>query len=202
MGAYEDAYRRSLADAAGFWSDAAAGVDWDKPWDEALDLSNPPHTRWFRGGKLNTCWNAVDRHVAAGHGDRIAIAYDSPVTKTQRNLTYAELKDQTARFAGALRARGVEAGDRVIIYMPMTPEAVIAALACARLGAVHSIVFGGFAAHELAVRIDDSQAKLVVAASCGIEPTRVVPYKPLLDAARAQRAGEARRLVFQLGIGE
>lgn len=183
MGAYEAAYRRSLNDPAAFWDEAAAGIDWDQRWDQALDVSNPPHTRWFRGGRLNTCWNAVDRHVEAGHGDRIAIAYDSPVTKSKRNVSYRELQNDVARFAGAMRARGVAAADRVVIYMPMVPEAVIAALACARLGAVHSIVFGGFAANELAVRIDDCQAKLIIAASCGIEPTRVVPYKPLLDAA-------------------
>ncbi len=182
-GAYADIYRRSLEDPERFWAEAAQAIDWIKPWDRVLDTSNPPHNRWFRGGQLNTCHNAVDRHVAAGRGSQTAIIYDSPVTDTQSRLTYAKLQDLAARCAGALAARGITKGDRVVIYMPMIPEALVAALACARLGAVHSIVFGGFAAPELAVRIDDSRAKLVITASCGIEPTRLVPYKPLLDQA-------------------
>ena len=182
-GGLREVHQRSLADPAGFWAEAAQDIDWIEPWDQVLDTSNPPHNRWFRGGRLNTCYNAVDRHVAAGRGDQLAIIYDSPVADTRARITYAELQDLTARFAGVLAAKGVAAGDRVIIYMPMMPEALVAALACARLGAVHSIVFGGFAAPELAVRIDDSGAKVVVTASCGIEPTRVVLYKPLLDQA-------------------
>ena len=148
-----------------------------------LDDANPPFYRWFPDGELNTCANALDRHVEAGRGDQAALIYDSPVTGTKRTYTYRELLDQTARFAGALRDLGVGKGDRVVIYMPMVPEAVIAMLACARLGAVHSVVFGGFAANELAARIDDARPAVVVSASCGIEPTRTVAYKPMLDAA-------------------
>ncbi|MBW8723650.1 MAG: propionyl-CoA synthetase [Inquilinus limosus] len=183
MGAYAEAYRRALDDPEGFWGEAADAIDWDRRWDRVLDDSNAPFTRWFAGGRLNTCHNALDRHVAAGHGDRIALIYDSPVTGTVRRFTYAELTDRVARFAGAMRSLGVGAGDRVVIYMPMVPEAAIAMLACARLGAVHSVVFGGFAAPELAARIDDCEPKLVVSASCGIEVARVIAYKPLLDAA-------------------
>jgi propionyl-CoA synthetase len=183
MGAYEEAYRRALDDPEGFWGEAAAAIDWDRRWDRVLDDGNAPFFRWFSGGRLNTCFNALDRHVAAGHGDRIALIHDSPVTGTVRRFTYAELTDRVARFAGAMRSLGVGAGDRVVIYMPMVPEAAIAMLACSRLGAVHSVVFGGFAAPELAARIDDCQPKLVVSASCGIEVSRIVAYKPLLDAA-------------------
>ncbi|WP_343714375.1 propionyl-CoA synthetase [Inquilinus sp.] len=183
MGAYAEAYRRALDDPEGFWGEAAAAIDWDRRWDRVLDDSNAPLYRWFTGARLNTCHNALDRHVAAGHGDRVALIYDSPVTGTVRRFTYAELTDRVARFAGAMRALGVGPGDRVVVYMPMVPEAVIAMLACARLGAVHSVVFGGFAAPELASRIDDCTPKLVVTASCGIEVTRVIAYKPLLDAA-------------------
>ncbi len=182
-GKFDEVYRRSLEDPAKFWADAAQGIDWIEPWEQVLDTSNPPHNRWFRGGRLNTCYNAVDRHVAAGRGDQTAIIYDSPVAAASARITYGELQDLTARCAGALAARGVAKGDRVVIYMPMIPEALVAALACARLGAVHSIVFGGFAAPELAVRIDDSRAKVVVTASCGIEPARLVHYKPLIDQA-------------------
>lgn len=183
MGAYAEAYRRALDDPEGFWGEAAAAIDWDRRWDRVLDDGNAPFFRWFAGGRLNTCFNALDRHVAAGHGDRIALIHDSPVTGSVRRFTYAELTDRVARFAGAMRGLGVGAGDRVVIYMPMVPEAAIAMLACARLGAVHSVVFGGFAAPELAARIDDCEPKLVVSASCGIEVTRVIAYKPLLDAA-------------------
>ncbi|MEO1266442.1 MAG: propionate-CoA ligase PrpE, partial [Pseudomonadota bacterium] len=142
-----------------------------------------PLYEWFVDGQTNTCWNAVDRHVQAGHGDRTAIIYDSPVTHTKHTISYGELQTRVASLAGALRAKGIGEGDRVIIYMPMIPEALEAMLACARLGAIHSVVFGGFAAHELAVRIDDAQPKAIIAASCGIEPGRVVHYKPLLDDA-------------------
>jgi propionyl-CoA synthetase len=183
MGRYEDAYRRSLDDPDGFWGDAAAAIDWVEPWERVLDDSRAPFYRWFTGGRLNTCWNVLDRHVESGHADQLALVYDSPVTETVATFTYRELRDAVARFAGALRNLGVERGDRVIVYMPMVPEAVVAMLACARLGAVHSVVFGGFAAHELASRIEDAKPKVVVSASCGIEPGRVVAYKPLLDAA-------------------
>jgi propionyl-CoA synthetase len=184
-GAYQAAYQRSLQDPDGFWGEAARAIDWIKPWDRVLDRSNPPFYRWFGGGQVNTCHNALDRHVAAGRGAQLALIYDSPVTGSLRRFTYEELRDEVARCAGAMRSLGVAKGDRVLIYMPMVPEAVIAMLAAARLGAVHSVVFGGFAANELKTRIDDAKPKLIVAASCGVEPGRVVPYKPLLDAALA-----------------
>jgi len=182
-GAYATAYRRSIEDPAGFWGEAAAGIDWIKAPERVLDDDTPPFYRWFSGGVLNTCFNAIDRHVVRGRADQPAIVYDSPVTGSQRTITYAQLLDQVARFAGVLRALGVEKGDRVVVYMPMVPEAAVAMLACARIGAVHSVVFGGFAPHELAIRIDDATPKVVVSASCGIEPTRTIAYKPMLDAA-------------------
>ena len=183
MTSFDAVHRRSLDDAVGFWSEAAAGIAWDEPWSTVLDDTNAPFYRWFRGGKLNTCYNALDRHVENGSGDQPALIYDSPVTGTKRTLTYSELRDRTALFAGALKDQGVRKGDRVIVYMPMVPETVIAMLACARIGAIHSVVFGGFASNELATRIDDARPKAIVSASCGIEPTRIVPYKPLLDHA-------------------
>ncbi|MFN0284876.1 MAG: propionyl-CoA synthetase [Kineosporiaceae bacterium] len=182
-GAYATAYRRSIEDPAGFWGEAAAGIDWITAPERVLDDDTPPFYRWFSGGVLNTCFNAIDRHVVRGRADQPAIVYDSPVTGSQRTITYAQLLDQVARFAGVLRALGVEKGDRVVVYMPMVPEAAVAMLACARIGAVHSVVFGGFAPHELAIRIDDATPKVVVSASCGIEPTRTIAYKPMLDAA-------------------
>ncbi len=183
MGAYDDLHRRSLDDPAGFWGDAAQAIDWITPPATVLDASNPPFYRWFAGGELNTCWNALDRHVVAGRGEQVALVYDSPVTSTVSRLTYRELHEQVARFAGVLRGLGVGQGDRVIVYLPMVPEAVVAMLACARLGAIHSVVFGGFAPHELAIRIDDARPKVIVSASGGIEVARVIPYKPLLDLA-------------------
>ncbi|AWJ83250.1 propionyl-CoA synthetase [Azospirillum sp. TSH58] len=183
---YNQIHARSLSDPDGFWGEAAEDITWIKRWDKVLDDSNAPFYRWFTGGVLNTCYNAVDRHVEAGRGAQAAIIYDSPVTKTVQTITYAELQDQVARFAGALRAQGVEKGDRVILYMPMIPQSLVAMLACARLGAVHSVVFGGFAPHELATRINDSRPKAIVSASCGIEPNRIVKYKPMLDAAIEQ----------------
>lgn len=180
---YRDVYAASLADPEAFWLDAASAIDWDRPPSKALFDENAPLYEWFSDGRVNGCWNAVDRHVEAGRGAQAAILYDSPVTGRKSSVTYAELQDQTARLAGALSARGVEKGDRVVIYMPMVPEALVAMLACARIGAVHSVVFGGFAANELAVRIDDATPKAVIAGSCGIEPGRVVQYKPLLDGA-------------------
>ncbi|ULE31330.1 propionyl-CoA synthetase [Mycobacterium sp. IDR2000157661] len=180
---YRDLFAASIADPSAFWADAARAVTWSREPQQVLDDSRPPFYRWFPDGELNTCANALDRHVESGRAEQPALIYDSPVTGTQRTYTYRELLDATARFAGGLRALGVGKGDRVVIYMPMIPEAVIAMLACARLGAVHSVVFGGFAAHELAARIDDAQPAVVVSASCGIEPTRIVDYKPMLDAA-------------------
>ena len=180
---YDEVYQRSLSDPEGFWGEAARAIHWDKPWDKVLDDSRPPFYRWFAGGMMNTCYNAVDRHVEAGRGDQIAIIHDSPVTQSQRKISYAELQDLVARFAGVLTSLGVTKGDRVIVYMPMVPEAAIAMLACARIGAIHSVVFGGFSSRELATRIDDAKPRVMVAGSCGIEPSRVVHYKPLLDQA-------------------
>ena len=185
MRSYSEVYARWQADPEAFWAEAAEAIDWERRWDRVLDDDAAPMTRWFAGARVNTCYNALDRHVAAGHGDRLALIYDSPVTGRKRAYRYAELRDAVARLAGALRALGVERGDRVIVYMPMVPETVMAMLACARIGAVHSVVFGGFAASELATRIDDARPKVVLAASCGIEPNRVVPYKPMLDEAIA-----------------
>ncbi|MCU1536891.1 MAG: propionyl-CoA synthetase, partial [Humibacillus sp.] len=181
--AYDDIHDASLRDPEGFWREAARAIDWVTPPRRILDDSNPPFYRWFPDAELNVCFNALDRHVAAGRGDQAALHYDSPVTGVKLTLTYAELLARVARFAGALAGLGVEKGDRVVIYMPMVPEAVVAMLACARLGAVHSVVFGGFAPQELAARIDDAEPKVVVSASCGVEPSRIVHYKPMLDAA-------------------
>ena len=183
MAGYQDLYDRAQADAAAFWMEAAEAIDWHRAPTTALDSSRPPFHRWFPDGEMNTCHNAVDRHVAAGRGEQKAIIYDSPITGSASSLTYAELQAATARFAGMLQRLGVGAGDRVIIYMPMIPEAVVAMLGCARLGAVHSVVFGGFAAAELAKRIDDATPKAIISASCGHEPNRIVAYKPLLDEA-------------------
>ncbi|GIT92506.1 propionyl-CoA synthetase [Jannaschia pagri] len=180
---WKSEWERAQSDPEGFWMDAARSIDWDAAPTKALHDQGGPVPEWFADGMVNTCHNAVDRHVAAGNGDRTAIIYDSPVTDTVRHITYAQLQDRVARLAGAMAARGVTKGDRVLIYMPMVPEALEAMLACARLGAIHSVVFGGFAAAELAVRIDDAQPKAVLAASGGIEPNRTVPYKPLLDGA-------------------
>jgi propionyl-CoA synthetase len=183
MGGYRELFETSISDPASFWADAATAVTWIREPRQVLDDANPPFYRWFPDGQLNTCANALDRHVDSGRADQPALIYDSPVTGSQRTYTYRELLDETARFAGVLHSLGVVQGDRVVIYMPMVPEAVIAMLACARLGAVHSVVFGGFAAHELAARIDDARPVVVVSASCGVEPTRTVDYKPMLDAA-------------------
>ncbi|HOS27257.1 MAG TPA: propionyl-CoA synthetase [Deltaproteobacteria bacterium] len=180
---YEDAYRRSLEDREGFWSIAAGAIHWEKKWDKVLDDSKAPFYRWFVGGKMNTCYNAIDIHVENGRKDQTAIIYDSPVTDTKQKITYGELLNKVADFAGALKSLGVEKGDRVVIYMPMIPEAAVAMFACARIGAIHSLVFGGFASNELAVRIEDAKPKIVLSASCGIEPKGAIPYKPLLDKA-------------------
>ncbi|HUS23918.1 MAG TPA: propionyl-CoA synthetase [Candidatus Binatia bacterium] len=180
---WRDVHRRSLADPEGFWAEQAAALHWEKRWDRVLDASAAPMVRWFSGGRLNTCFNALDRHVESGRAGQLALIHDSPVTQSVRTFTYRQLRDAVAHFAGALLAQGVKQGDRVVLYMPMVPEAAIAMLACARIGAIHSVVFGGFAAPELAKRIDDAQPVLIVSASCGIEGGRVLEYKPLLDAA-------------------
>lgn len=180
---YREIYEDWKADPEGFWMRAAEAIDWIRPPSRALDDSRAPFYGWYGDAVCNVCWNAVDRHVEAGRGDRTAIIHDSPVTGAKAAITYAELRDRVARLAGVLAERGVGKGDRVIVYMPMIPEALVAMLACARLGAIHSVVFGGFAAPELAVRIDDAKPKAILAASCGIEPGRVVAYKPLIDAA-------------------
>ena len=183
--AYESAYARSLADPVRFWGEASRQIEWARRPRAVMDTTQPPVTRWFPGGMLNTCHNAVDLHVAAGRADQLALIYDSPVTGTIRRLSYRDLQGEVARFAGVLQDLGVEKGDRVLVYMPMVPEAVVGMLACARIGAVHSVVFGGFAASELAQRIQHAAPKVVLTASCGIEPGRIVAYKPLLDAAIA-----------------
>jgi propionyl-CoA synthetase len=181
---FDEVHRRSLSDPDAFWGEAAEELVWSRRWDRVLETGNgPAGYRWFAGGRLNTCYNAVDVHVENGRAEQAALIYDSPVTGTVRSYTFRELRDEVATFAGALAAQGVGRGDRVVIYLPMVPEAPIAMLACARLGAVHSVVFGGFAAPELAVRIDDARPKAIVTASCGIEGKRVIPYKPLLDEA-------------------
>ncbi|MFT4960684.1 MAG: propionyl-CoA synthetase [Paracoccaceae bacterium] len=180
---YASVYEGWKANPEAFWMEAARAIDWDRFPTKALNDTNAPFYTWFDDGMVNTCYNAIDRHVIAGNGDQVAIIHDSPITDSITKITYTELQTRVARLAGALRARGVEKGDRVIIYMPMVPEALEAMLACSRIGAVHSVVFGGFAAHELAVRIDDCKPKAIIAASCGLEPNRIVQYKPLLDGA-------------------
>ncbi|MBV8203187.1 MAG: propionyl-CoA synthetase [Acidobacteria bacterium] len=180
---YDAEYARSMQDPEGFWAEAAGQLHWTRPWSRVLDGSRAPFYRWFVGAETNTCYNALDRHVESGRGAQPALIYDSPLAGAQAAFTFAELRDAAARCAGALRGLGVAKGDRVIIYMPMVPETVVAMLACARLGAIHSVVFGGFAAPELATRIDDARPRVVVSASCGLEPGRVVPYKALLDEA-------------------
>lgn len=183
MASYEEDYRRSLDDPEGFWGDAAAEISWYKPWDRVLNDDKPPFYRWFEGAELNTCYNCLDRHVEDGRGDQDALIYDSPMTGQIKKFTYKELTGLVAGFAGGLASLGVTKGDRVLIYMPMIPEAVIAMLACARLGAIHSVVFGGFAPKELATRIDDAKPVCILAGSCGLEPGRIIEYKPLLDGA-------------------
>lgn len=183
MGIYRQAYDASLSDPEAFWLEQASLVSWEIAPTRALDTSGAPFYRWFPDGRMNTCYNALDRHVEAGHGDRTAVIYDSAVTGVQREISYAELLDDVRALAGALASHGIGRGDRVVIYMPMVPQAVVAMLACARIGAVHSVVFGGFAPHELAARIEDAQAKAIVTASCGIEPSRTIAYKPMVDQA-------------------
>jgi len=180
---YEEVYNESITNPAAFWGKAAEEIQWVKKWDKVLDDGRKPFYGWFVGGELNTCYNALDYHVENGRGNQAAIIYDSPMTNTVLKITYNELLDQVARFAGVLKGMGVKKGDTVIIYMPMIPQALTAVLACARLGAVHSVVFGGFAPNELAIRINDAQPDIIISASCGIEGKKVIPYKPLLDEA-------------------
>ncbi|MDD4859398.1 MAG: propionyl-CoA synthetase [Dehalococcoidales bacterium] len=182
-GEYQRAYDESIKNPAKFWGEAAKQIEWYKKYEKVFDDSNKPFYRWFTGGEMNNCYNAVDYHVKNGRGNQVAYIYDSPVTDTVRKITYAELQDLVSRFAGVLKANGVVKGDRVIIYMPMVPEAAVAMLACARIGAIHSVVFGGFAPHELAIRIDDAKPRVMLSASCGIEGKKVIEYKPLLDRA-------------------
>ena len=180
---YKDVYNSWKSNPEAFWMDQANAIDWVKPPSRALNDDNAPLYEWYSDAQVNTCYNAVDRHVENGRGDQTAIIYDSAITGTKGKTSYAELQTQTATLAGALRDKGITKGDRVIIYMPMVPQALVAMLACARIGAIHSVVFGGFAANELAVRIDDATPKAIIAGSCGVEPGRVVAYKPLLDGA-------------------
>jgi propionyl-CoA synthetase len=196
MNSYQQAYEQSLTDPAGFWGEAAKLVKWDKTPKVVLDDSNVPLYRWFSDGMLNTCYNALDRHVIDGRADQPAVIHESAITGKSSTLTYAQMLEKTARFAGALRMAGVEKGDRVVIYMPMVPEALIAMLACARLGAVHSVVFGGFAPAELAARIDDAKPKVIVSASCGLEPNRIVEYKPMLDESIALATHKPSRCII------
>ena len=183
MASYEEDYERSLQDPEAFWATAAQEISWSKPWDRVLNADNPPFYRWFEGAEMNTCYNCLDRHVEDGRGDQDALIYDSPMTGQVKKFTFQELTDTVARFAGALAGLGITKGDRVLIYMPMVPEAAIGMLACARIGAIHSVVFGGFAPKELATRIDDAKPVAIIAASCGLEPNRTIAYKPLIDEA-------------------
>ncbi len=195
---YEAHYQKSIQNPTAFWGAAAEDCHWYKKWDKVLDDANTPFYRWFTGGVVNTCYNALDFHIENGRGNQVALIYDSPVTRTIKKYTYSQLRDETAIFAGVLVAKGVQKGDRVLLYMPMIPEAVVAMLACARLGAVHSVVFGGFAPKELATRINDAAPKVIVSASCGIEAGKVIPYKPLLDQAVDMAAAKPEcRIIFQ-----
>ncbi|MCB1383295.1 MAG: AMP-binding protein, partial [Notoacmeibacter sp.] len=180
---YFEVYESWKSDPEAFWAEAAKDLDWVTPWDKVFDASQGAYGRWFAGAECNTCYNAVDRHADGARRDQTALIYDSPITGAGRSYTYGQLKAEVQALAAVLRDRGVTKGDRVLIYMPMVPEAAIAMLAVARLGAVHSVVFGGFAANELKTRVDDCAPKAVISASCGIEPGRVIAYKPLLDEA-------------------
>ena len=201
MSNFDSVFQSSVQNREAFWAEAAKGITWYKQYDKVLDSSNPPFYRWFVGGKMNTCYNAVDRHVENGRANQTAIIYDSPVTNTIAKITYKELQDRVALFAGALQSQGVTKGDTVVIYMPMIPEAAVAMLACARLGAIHSVVFGGFAAHELAIRIDHAQPKLIITASGAIEGKKILAYKPLVDSAIEQSVHEVKKVIlFQRDI--
>ncbi|XP_026332135.1 acyl-CoA synthetase short-chain family member 3, mitochondrial [Hyposmocoma kahamanoa] len=190
------AHRRSLDDPEGFWAEVAQEIEWTKPWDRVLDNSNPPFTKWWVGGELSVCHNAVDRHVAAGRGETMALVYDSPLTDTVRRITYTELQDQVSRLAGKLSSLGVTRGSRVLIYMPLIPEAIVAMLATNRIGAIHSVVFGGFAARELRTRIEHAEPVVIIAASCGVEPNKIVRYKDILDEAICQSTHQPRKCII------
>ncbi len=196
MGRYAEVFERSISDPNGFWAEAAEAVSWYKKFDKVLDDSNPPFYRWFTGGELNTCYNALDRHVEGGRAEQVALIYDSPVTAQVQKFTYKEMLDIVSRFAGVLQGLSVAKGDTVIIYMPMVPQVVVAMLACARLGAIHSVVFGGFAPHELAIRIDDAKPKVIVSASCGFEMKKIIEYKPMLDKAIELASHKPRKCVI------
>jgi propionyl-CoA synthetase len=201
MSKYDQTFKQSIENPDEFWGKAAEDVKWIKKYDKVVHTDKPPFYRWFKGGKINTCYNALDRHVDEGNGDRTALIFDSAMTNTKKKFSYKELRDKTAQLAGALQQSGVKKGDRVIIYMPMIPEAIQAMLACARIGAVHSVVFGGFASSELASRIDDSGAKIILSASCGLEPGRTVEYKPLLDGAlKVAKQKVEKVVVFQRDV--
>jgi propionyl-CoA synthetase len=198
MGMYQELFAKSINDPKAFWAAAAEAIGWHRKWDAVLDESNPPFFRWYPGAELNTCWNTLDRHVEGGRADQVALIYDSPVTNTIEKFTYRELLEQVSRFAGALKSQGVQKGDAVIIYMPMIPQAVIAMLACARLGAVHSVVFGGFAPHELAIRIDDAKPRIIISASGAVEVKRLIEYKPMLDKAIQEATHKPEKcIIFQ-----
>ena len=198
MDKYTSAFKESIQNKEQFWAKAADDVKWIKKYDQVLDSSNPPFYKWFKGGKINTCFNALDRHVEEGNGERVALIYDSAMSNIKKKYTYQELTNEVSILAGALQRQGVVKGDRIIIYMPMIPEAIMAMLACARIGAVHSVVFGGFASKELASRIDDSGAKLILSASCGLEPGRTVEYKPLLvEAIKLAKHKPEKTIIFQ-----
>jgi len=195
---YEKVYEQSINEPNIFWEKAAENIYWMKKWERVLDDSGKPFYRWFTGGLLNTCYNALDNHAQNGRGNQTAIIYDSPVTNTVKKISYAKLLTHVAKFAGVLQDQGVKKGDTVVIYMPMIPEAVVAMLSCARIGAVHSVVFGGFAPNELAIRIDDAKPKIIVSASCGIEGNKIIPYKPLLDEAiRISRHKPQKSIIYQ-----
>jgi propionyl-CoA synthetase len=197
MTTFNKLYQQSITDPESFWANAAEELHWYKKWDQVLDLHARPVPRWFTGAEINTCYNSVDRHVESGRGEQIALIYDSPITDQQRKISYNELQQQVASFAGVLKQHGAKKGDRVIIYMPMIPEAAIAMLACARIGAIHSVVFGGFAANELATRIDDAKPDIIVSAYCGMEPSRVVQYKPLIDDAIDQASHKVSTCILK-----
>ena len=196
MSKYQETFDYSLSNPKEFWSKAAEDVVWIKKFENVIHTDGPPFYKWFKGGKINTCYNALDRHIDEGNGDRIALIYDSAMTNTKKKFTYTELRDKTAELAGALQRFGIKKGDRIIIYMPMIPEAIMAMLACGRIGAVHSVVFGGFASNELASRIDDSKARMILSASCGLEPGRTVDYKPLLDEAKKTAKHKVEKTVI------
>ena len=193
---YEEAFRESVENKERFWADAARNIQWSKSWDKVLEDEKKPFFRWFSGARMNTCYNALDYHVETGRGDQVALIYDSPVTGVIEKITYKKLLEDVSRFAGVLNDLGVQKGDRVIIYMPMIPQTMVAVLACARIGAVHSLVFGGFASNELSVRIDDAKPRVILSGSCGIEPKGVIPYKPLLDRAIEMSAHKPEKCVI------